>query len=66
MIDEFTVLGSFEQALSHTKSKASEYEQLILASAPGKSLRWFRKDKNHLEKFDTYWKMIPWKTACPV
>ena len=54
MIDEFTVLGSCEQALSHTKSKASEYEQLILASAPGKSLRWFRKDKNHLEKFDTY------------
>ena len=34
--------------LSHTKSKASEYEQLILASTPGKSLRRFRKDNNHL------------------
>ena len=27
-------------AFSYTKSKASEYEQLILASTPGKSLRW--------------------------
>ena len=35
-----------------TKSKASEYEQLVLASTRGKSLRRFRKD-NHLEKFDT-------------
>ena len=42
-----------EQPFSHTKSKASEYEQLILASTPGKSLRRFRKDNNHLEKFDT-------------
>ena len=44
-----------EQPFSHTKSKASEYEQLILASNPGnKRLRRFRKDNNHLEKFDTY------------
>ena len=28
-----------EQPFGHTKSKASEYEQLILASNPGKSLR---------------------------
>ena len=39
---------------SDTKSKASEYEQLILASTPGKSLRRLIKDNNHLEKFDTY------------
>ena len=43
-----------EQLFSHTKNKASEYEQLILASTPGKNLRRFRKDNNHLEKFDTY------------
>ena len=43
-----------EQPFSPTKSKASEYEQLILASTPGKSLRKFRKDNNHLEKFDIY------------
>ena len=36
-----------EQPFSQTKSKASEYEQLILASTPGKSLRRFRKDSNH-------------------
>ena len=42
-----------EQPFGHTKSKASEYEHLILASTPGKSLRRFRKDNNHLEKFDT-------------
>ena len=41
-----------EQPFSHTKSKASECEQLILASTPGKSLRRFRKDNNHLEKFE--------------
>ena len=45
---------SGEQPFSRTKSKASEYEQLILASTPGKSLRRFWKDNNHLEKFDTY------------
>ena len=44
--------------------------QLILASTPGKSLRRFRKDNNHLEKFDTYeifanGKGIrQWTTAC--
>ena len=43
-----------EQPFSHTKRKASEYEQLILASTPGKNLRRFRKDNNLLEKFDTY------------
>ena len=32
-------------SFSHTKIKASEYEQLILASTPGKNLRTFRKDK---------------------
>ena len=32
-----------EQPFSHTKSKVSEYEQLILVSTPGKSLRRFRK-----------------------
>ena len=43
-----------EQPFSPTKTKASEYEHLILASNPGKSLRRFRKDNNHLEKFDAY------------
>ena len=42
-----------EQSFSYTKSKTSEYEQLILASTPGKSLRRFRKNNNPLEKFDT-------------
>ena len=58
-----------KQPFSYTKSKASEYEWLILASTTGKSLRRFRKDDNHLEKFDTYYtfandKRIPqWTTA---
>ena len=43
-----------EQPFNHTKSKASAYEYLILASTPGKSLRRSRKDNNRLEKFDTY------------
>ena len=43
-----------EQPFSHTESKASKYEQLMLASTPGKSLRRFRKDNNHMKKFDTY------------
>ena len=43
-----------EQPFSHTKSKASEYEQSILASTLGKNLRRFKKDNNRLEKFDTY------------
>ena len=41
-----------DQPFSHTKSKVSSYEYLILASMPGKSLRRFRKDNNHLEKSD--------------
>ena len=43
-----------EQRFSHTKSEASAYEQLILASTPGKNLRKLRKDNNYLEKFDIY------------
>ena len=46
----------WERPFSHTKSKASECEQLILASTPGKTLRRFWKDNDHLEKFDTYYK----------
>ena len=42
----------WEQPFSHTKVKVSSYEQLILASMPGKSLRRFRKDNNKLEKPD--------------
>ena len=41
-----------EQLFSRTKSKVSAYEQLILASSPGKSLRRFRNDNNDLEKSD--------------
>ena len=58
-----------EQPFSHTKSKASKYEQLILAFTSGKSLRRLRKDNNHLEKFDTYQTFAnnknnpQWKTA---
>ena len=33
-----------EQPFGHTKSKASDHEQLILVSTPGKSLRRLRKD----------------------
>ena len=36
------------------KGRDSAYEYLILASTPGKCLRSFRKDNNHLENFDTY------------
>ena len=36
-----------EQLFSHTESK-------VAASTPGRSLRRFRKDNNHLEKSDAY------------